>query len=272
MSLHGQALPEVAESDGHELLRFLAGSPHRTAVLERLARSPATPAETVTAVDCSRTSVHRHLTALTEHGWVEKANGRYRLTDTGTRVQRVLADCTTRLASLDRFGPLLRRLDGTAPPDAATLADATLTVADDEHPYAPVDRYVDRLTALADREPTTLKAVLVTRCSVLRRALEGVFDAGATVDLVVAEPVVDDALAARASETPALSLTTVPTRPDTALVVSDEWALLGAHDGQGRLVATADGEADRFVSWCHRQYQTLGRSVDATGVTAAGDD
>ena len=272
MSPYGHPLPEVAESAGHEILRFLTSSPHRTAVLERLADSPATPAETVAAVDCSRTSVHRHLTALAERGWVERADGRYRLTESGTRVQRVLADCTRRLESIDRFDPLLRQLDGTVPSDAATFADATLTVADDEHPYAPVDRYVDRLTTLANREPAALKAVLVTRCSVLRRALEGAFDAAATVDLVVAEPIVDDALVTRASETPALSLTTVPTRPDAALVVSDEWALLGAHDGQGRLVATADGDTDRFVSWCHRQYRTLGRTDGSVGATAAGDD
>lgn len=251
-----------------EDLQFLAASPHRPELVDRLATAPARPSALVADLECSRASVHRHLSALADRGWVEKADGDYHLTPAGRYVHRTYEESTTALSCIDRYEPLLCALPAFDPPlDPALLAGGTLTVADSVTPHAPVDRYVTWLRERAT-DADRLRCVVPVLSGVFGDAHREALAAGTRTELLLSEALLDRARAVTPGQVrrdlgrPELDVRTLAEPPGFGLTVADQRAFLGAYDDAGRLQAVFESASDGFGAWATDVYATLDERAD----------
>lgn len=125
-----------------DTLAFLSQSTNRAEVLQLLRDEKRLDRyEIEDQVETSRRTVIRTLDALAEHGYVEDADGQYRLTAFGSK----LVDSYQRFAEeaglAHELSPFLTQLpDGTFDCDLRYLEDAELITATEGSPYAVLDR------------------------------------------------------------------------------------------------------------------------------------
>ncbi len=129
-----------------EEIEFLALSPNRVEVLRLLAAEPRTRRELAAATDASQATIGRILQDFEERSWIERTNGEYVATPTGTLV----ADGFTDLLDIFEVESKLRDVVEYLPADALDfdlrhLADATITTPSQTRPNAPVQRVLDLL-------------------------------------------------------------------------------------------------------------------------------
>lgn len=250
--------------------RFLADSPDRLALLERLRDGPASPSALVDDLDPARRSIQRNLAAFESRGWVERCDGGYRLTAAGDAVARTHADYLDRLGRIDASAPLLTHLDPEHAPDADLLAGADLVTATDADPQAPIHAYTERLRGMeGDR---------VRVCSpVLSRAFHEAHTALA-LDGVRTELLLSTATARRARELNPVEFAAVLragplelfVRDDTVpfgLALGDRSLLLGAYD-DGHLRACLHGDDPALLAWAESAFEALcddARRIESPG-------
>jgi predicted transcriptional regulator len=240
--------------------RFLANSPDRLALLERLQAGAASPATLAEDLDCARRSVQRNLAAFAERDWVERSDGGYQLTTVGTLVSCTHADYLDRLASLDSYAPLLRHLDPEHAPELERLEDSELVVASEADPQAPIHAYAERLRGFEGGRLRTCSPVLSRPFHEAHASLALV---GTHTELLLST-----ATARRARElnpmefaavlrSGALDLYTRPEPIPFGLAVDGEALLLSAYDDEGHLQACLHGTAPELVEWAESQFETL---------------
>lgn len=239
--------------------RFLADSPDRLALLERLRGAPASPSALVDDLDPARRSIQRNLAAFENRGWVERCGDGYRLTATGDAAARTHADYLDRLRRIDECAPLLRHLDPEDAPNPELLADADLVVASDADPQAPIHAYTERLRELGgDR---------VRVCSpVLSRAFHEAH-AALAMDGVHTELLLSTTTARRAKELNPLEFSAVLRAGPLDLFVRDDPVpfglalgegslLLGVYD-DGHLRACLHSTDPELVGWAESAFEAL---------------
>lgn len=120
-------------------ISFLARSESRVRALERLLEAgPATQRELRTHLDASRSTIARTLSALERRGWIETADGAYRLTPVGTIVAEEFGDLVDALRATDELSTFLQWFPyAEFDIDLAALRDATITTSTSSDPYAP---------------------------------------------------------------------------------------------------------------------------------------
>ena len=240
-------------SDADDAARFLAGSPERRRLLERLADDPGSPAELADALSIARRSVQRNLAGFVDRGWAEKRDGAYRLTVTG----RLAADeHATYLDSLDRIGEFeafYRHLpDADHAPDPRLLADASLTVAGAADPQAPVHRYVETVRTF-DTDRVRMVSPVLSRLFHEAHA-ELAFD-GVHTDLVMAADTIARAREMNPTEFTAVTSVGVldlyrhPGPVDVGLTLGDDRLVACAYDDDGHLRASVESDDPAFVRW-----------------------
>jgi predicted transcriptional regulator len=260
------------DDPGYDAIEFLAGSPHRPAIIERLAAGPAAPATLADDLDCSRASVSRHLSGLCDRGWAEKRNGSYRLTRTGRHAWRAYETASESLRCLARYEPLLAALPPLEPPlEPSLLAGGRLAVAEPTTPHAPLDRYVDRLRGAVETE--RLRCVTPVISGVTWRANERLLDAGTRMEVLAPRRLLEDVDQARERRQPALTVRALPEPPEFGVAVTDGWAYLAGFDDDGQVVASVDADTPAFVDWATRLYErTRADSRPVTRAAATADD
>jgi predicted transcriptional regulator len=240
--------------------RFLADSPDRLALLQRLREGAGSPAVLADDIDCARRSVQRNLAAFAERDWVERGDSGYRLTTVGHFVTRTHADYRDRLGRLDEYAPLLSRLDHEHAPDPALLDDATLVVATEANPQAPIRAYGERLRGFAGDRVLTCSPVLSREFHEAHASL--------ALDGTRTELMLSRATARRARElnpmefaavlrTGLLNLFTREGPVPFGLAVDGEELLLGAYDDEGHLDACLHGTDPELVAWGETRFESL---------------
>jgi len=248
--------------------RFLADSPDRLHLLERLRESPGDPRDLADDLDQSRRSIQRNLGAFADRGWARKANGAYHLTTKGEVVARTHRDYVDALDTIDEHGPLYEHLPADAAPPPDLLADATVVAADPDHPQAPVSHYVSVVESV-DTDRFRMIAPVLSRIfhdTLAKRVLDGV-----AIDLVLD----DETVRAARERNPAefATVLSVPRfrlfrHPDTVsfgLTLADERVLLLAYD-DGQVVACADSRAEAFRSWAASVFARYRDGAEPTAV------
>lgn len=252
--------------------RFLADSPDRLALLERLRTGAASPATLAEDLDCARRSVQRNLAAFAERNWVERGDGGYRLTTVGDLVARAHVDYLDRLASLDRYAPLLYRLEPERAPDPKLLEDAELVVASESDPQAPIHAYAERLRGFEGGRLRTCSPVLSRP---FHEAHTSLALNGTHTELLLSESTARRARDLNPTEfravlgSGAVDLYTRPEPVPFGLAVDGETLLVGAYDGEGHLEACLHGTDPELVAWGEAQFETLREGADR--VRAASD-
>ena len=245
--------------------RFLADSPDRLALLERLREGASGPATLADELDCARRSVQRHLAAFEERGWVTSGSAGYRLTATGDAVAAAHADYLDRLDCVGRFAPLLANLDPAHAPAPELLAGADLVAAEAADPQAPIQAYVEHLRGFSGERlelcsPVLSRAFHEAHANLARR--------GVHTTLLLSEATAREAHDRNPMEFTAvlrLGVVDLFARPDPlpfGLAVDGEQVLLAAYDGDGHLQACVHGDDPDLVDWATSQFEALRQSAE----------
>ncbi len=113
-------------------------------VLEALLEGPMDRREIEARLDVSRATSHRFAQWLDGQGYVEKVDGRLRLTGQGEAVAEEVLRFEANVRAAERLAPLLASVcEDHQEFVIEPFTDATVTVAGPEDPYAPVRRFVD---------------------------------------------------------------------------------------------------------------------------------
>lgn len=264
------SLRDDAPAMADDTARFLAGSPDRLALLDRLRDGPASPSTLVDDLDPARRSIQRNLAAFEDRGWIERCGDGYRLTAAGDAAARTHADYLDRLGSIDAYAPLLTHLDPAHAPDPDLLA-GDLVTASESNPQAPIHAYTERLREMdGDR---------VRVCSpVLSRAFHEAHTALA-LDGVRTELLLSTATARRAKELNPLEFAAVLRAGPLDLFVRDDAVpfglalgerslLLGVYD-DGRLQACLHGQDPDLLAWAESAFESL--REDARRIESPGE-
>ncbi|AHG05328.1 hypothetical protein HALDL1_12115 [Halobacterium sp. DL1] len=132
---------ESAEERSQE---FLLEVVRRRPLLQALRSGPASPGDILDDVDVSRSTLHRALNSLTDHGLVEASGDEYRLTSVGTIVSRGAETFDTRTAtalSLDQFLNSVDRQAVSVPVEHFT--DAMVVRRKARQPHTTIHRIIE---------------------------------------------------------------------------------------------------------------------------------
>lgn len=250
----------------HEDAQFLANSPDRLAILTSLTESPQSPAELAAAHSFSRRSAQRNLAEFVDRGWAASTGGTYQLTVTGELVAEEHAEYIDTLARIDAFAPLFRHLpDRDHAPEPAWLADATMTVATEEDPQAPVHQYVTRVKNL-DTDRVRMLSPVLSR--LFHEAHASLALRGVHTDLVLPTAMVDRAREQNPIEFKAvvtldiLTLYRSPESFDVGLTLGDDRLLMAAYDDEKQLQALVESTNSAFHAWATELFEKYQGQAD----------
>ncbi len=112
-------------------------------VLEALLSKPLDRREIESRLDVSRATSHRYTQWLDERDFIEKADSRYRLTWRGEVIAEELLRFEANVRTAHRLTPLLDSICADHREFVVEpFVDATVTVAEPDDPYGPVERFI----------------------------------------------------------------------------------------------------------------------------------
>jgi hypothetical protein len=112
-------------------------------VLEALLENPLNRGEIEDRLDVSRATSHRFAQWLDEQGLVEKVEGRFQLTGRGEAIAEEILRFEANVRTAHRLAPLLDCVCGAHQEFVVEpFVDASVTVAEPDDPYRPVERFV----------------------------------------------------------------------------------------------------------------------------------
>lgn len=233
--------------------QFLANSPDRLALLTSLSQESASPGELASEHSFSRRSVQRNLAEFVDRGWVETSGGTYHLTVTGELIAEEHAEYVDALARITDFAPFFRYLpDYDHAPDPEWLTDATMTIATEDNPQAPVHQYVSRVRQF-DTERIKMLSPVLSR--LFHEAHATLASRGVHTELVMPARMIDRAREQNPIEFQALialdilSLYQFPNLFSIGLTLGDTRLLIGAYDDEKQLQALIESTDSQFHSW-----------------------
>lgn len=249
-------------------VRFLARADSRVHILERLhADGPATQRELRAAIDASRTTVSRSLSALVDEDWVTCEGATYRLTHAGRVVAEEFTGLLDTMARVDDVAPVLRWLPpGLETPAFQDAADLTVVTPTDADPYAPA-RAQTEILRTADRLRVLLPATDRDSTEVL---VEEVTERGLVVESVVTEDVEatleSESFAGLMRETLETGRSTIYVTADALpcyLGLADDGRVqVGVADDDGfprALVTTSDDDVREWAESLYDRYRSGAR-------------
>ncbi|MFC6723784.1 helix-turn-helix transcriptional regulator [Halobium palmae] len=239
-------------------IAYLVGSDNRIEILRALRERSFGPSELASACSCARETAHRNLSGFVERGWVERDDGRYRLTPGGEMVVEQYDRLESTVAGADRLSRLLSHAPasfGEIP--VRTLSTVRLETATRENPHAPVDRF---RSVLGTEEVTRFRGITPMVSPVFNEAASAVLASDTDAELVIDESVLEvseaqypDALS-EAFDLDGFTLLLASGSLDYGLMLVDGRALVSVHDDAGAVVASVDGDEDEFVDWVSKLY------------------
>lgn len=247
--------------------RFLADSPDRLALLERVGEGAGGPRDFAEDLDQSRRSVQRNLAAFAERGWVGKRDGDYHLTTKGEVVAREHREYVAALDAVDANDQLYRYLPRGNAPDPSRLADATVVDAEPDHPQAPVSHYVSAVESAETDRIRMLSPVLsrIFHDAHAKRVVEGVrTDLVLDADRVAAAREKNPGEFATVVAVPTFTLYRHPDPIEFGLTVTDDRALVLAYDG-GQVRACVDATGPAVVDWAREQFERFRQRSERLG-------
>ena len=112
-------------------------------VLEALLKEPLDRREIEERLDVSRATSHRYTQWLDERGLIEKSDGRFRLTWRGAVIAEEVLRFEANVRTAYRMTPLLDAVcDDHRDFILEPFVDATITVAEPDDPYRPIERFI----------------------------------------------------------------------------------------------------------------------------------
>lgn len=240
-------------------MRCLAVAVQRADALAAFRDGPLRRAEVESELDVSRTTAHRIVTALTDHGFAERVDGACALTPFGEFAAAEVARVRRRFAAADVLRPFLDDI-ASAPVDfeASWFADADVVESLPGDPYAPLERFISLVKAtdsLRGFDTTSIAPVFVDD---IRAEVVGGMRTSIVYQPSVVAQIADsygDELA-DAFASGYLELFTHDALP-FGLALFDDRVGLGAYDDRtGMLSVFVDTDDPDAYAWGERLYET----------------
>jgi predicted transcriptional regulator len=256
-----QHLGDRLEAAGDRIATDLLGDVVRHGpVLEALRGEPMDRREIEAALDVSRATSHRFTQWLDEQGYVEKVDGRFRLTGRGQTVADEVMRFEANIRTADRLAPLLDVVcEDHQEFVVEPFVDARVTAAEPDDPYRPVERFI----ALV-RESSTFRGFNTTHMAplVLGEFHQQVFEETET-EIIYLPAIVEKLMetypeqAGEAIEREHLALRTRDELP-YGLAIFDERVGIGGYDERtGHMEVFVDTESPIAREWAERVYASV---------------
>lgn len=241
-----------------EEIAFLLGSETRLRVFDALADGPKRQAAVARECGVGRSTVHRCVEGLRDHGWVREVEAGYVLTATGERVLSAYRSFACSVERACAYEPLFRCLEetGVSIPDTA-LADAELVTATEHDPHAPI---VAGARVLRETDADHVRAACSGVSPITNDAGEARLDTGGTIEMVVDERTL---LASRESYFENYQLALASDRVDLrvtgeplafgVLLVGDRTVVTGYENG--RATVCVHGTNEKLCACAERLYR-----------------
>lgn len=157
-------------------IAYLARSEHRVPTLVALSARPRSRSELWEMAGVSASTIRRTLTEFEERGWIRKGDYKYEATQTGAFVGSAMVDLIDRVETEQQLRDVWEWL-----PDEETgftlemCTDATVTLAEADDPYRPVNRFTDLLENTDELRFVGLDVAMFEPCKdeLCRRIIDG---------------------------------------------------------------------------------------------------
>lgn len=247
--------------DPSEHIAFLTSSQNRITILQQLADSPGRQSELVRRCDISKATVHRAIDDMENRGWVTEKDGEYQLTALGTALITHYDEFEESFASVLRKRAFFEHFDTDVeiPTDVVTDFELTTPVSGDPHATMEVFRNEAR-----SGDIDWFAGILPIMSPGYIEIAENMFDAGAQMELIVAQGAVDamqsnygDDLE-RALGADNFSLYIYPGQLQMALATFDhDRAMIASVDENDQLHAGLDGGSDTVLDWTTKMFESI---------------
>ncbi len=242
--------PSVDADDGLPLAAL-----KRADALATLRDGSMTRRELMDTLDVSRTTIHRLVRALEAADLVDQQGNDFVLTVFGHTVAEEVSTYRRRISAASRMQPFLETVDAF-PGEIELFAEATVTVTEPTNPYAPVERFINLVTAsgtLRGFDTTAIAPIIVPD---IREAILS----GMETDMIYLPPVVESIVEeypddiAEVADSGRLTLSTHSNLP-FGLAIFDDRIGLGGYDAEtGMLRTFVDTDDDRARTWALDLY------------------
>lgn len=255
----------LAESDGRLETDLLIDVIRHGPVLEALLEKPLDRGEIEERLDVSRATSHRFTQWLDEQGLVEKVEGRYRLTGKGEMLAEEVLRFEANVRTAHRMAPILDYVcEDHQEFVVEPFIDATVTVAEPEDPYRPVERFI----ALVN-ESDTFRGFNTTHMAplVLGEFHQQVFD-GADTEIIYLPHIVEklfETYPEQATHALDRGHVTFRTRSDLpyGLAIFDDRVGIGGYDEEtGLMPVFVDTDSPIARQWAERVYESVRADSD----------
>ncbi|WP_137290310.1 helix-turn-helix transcriptional regulator [Natronorubrum halophilum] len=229
-------------------------------VLEALREKPLDRREIEERLDVSRATSHRLTKWLDEQGFVEKVDSRFQLTGHGEAVTDEVLRFEANVSAVHRMGPLL---DMICPHHAEfaiePMVDATVTVAEPEDPYRPIEQFISLVS-----ESTMFRGFNTTHMAplIIGEFYQQLFD-DTESEVIHPSHIVEklvDTYPVRAKEAIDRGQLTLRTREKLpyGLAIFDERVGIGGYDTEtGLMQAFVDTDSPLAREWAERVYASI---------------
>ena len=263
-------MPDESSLSGvFEAIDFLTRSQNRARILELLDdRECCRRRDCEEHLGISRTTVQRNLDALVEQGWVRENNDGYELNASGQRLYETFSEFADSVETIERLQPFLRWL----PPDEfdldiSHLADAEMTVASSNNPYAPVNRHVD---ALQSADEFRICTSVIGR-DAMEQSWRRVVDDGGEGEVVVTasalSSIQQDSTYSELFENirgaSALSVSVYDGEIPFYLGLIDDIVQIGVENAEQIPRALVESESQSVREWAERQYSQFRQQAES---------
>lgn len=238
---------------------YLVGSDNRVEILRALRERPFGPSELASACSCARETAHRTLSGFVERGWVERDDGRYRLTPGGEMVLKQYNRLESTVAGADRLSRLLCHAPASFRElPVRLLPTLRLETATRENPHAPIERF---RSVLGEDRIVWFRGITPIVSPLINEAVGAVLDHDTDAELLIDESVLRvseseyaDALGA-AFSLDGFTLLLAADTLDYGLTLLDDHAIVSVYDDTGAVVASVDGANGKFIEWVSDLYE-----------------
>jgi predicted transcriptional regulator len=258
-----------------EDIAFLVGSECRVETLRALDDDPLRPSSLAGHVSCARETAQRNLAGFVDRNWVEKRDGKYRLTAAGRMVLDRYRELERTVDSAERLSVFLANVgDVGERVDPDLLANQTVTTSTPENPHAPIERWLGMVDGVVD----SYVGITPIVSRVFNEAAERAIGPETEMELIIDQSVLEasrerfpDALEL-AFELDQFTLWVSSADLEFGLAICDGHVWVAAYDEFGNVVASVDGGDDAFVAWAREtydEYRERARRAETEGVESA---
>lgn len=256
-----------------EDIAFLVGSDCRVAILRALDEDSVGPSTLAKRASCARETAQRNLAGFVERDWVEREEGTYRLTAAGRMVLQRYNQLERTVENAEQLSIFFANCEGIVDQvDPDLLAEQTITTSTAETPHAPIERWLQFVEGTVD----TYYGMTPIVSQVFNQAAEDAISSETEMELVIDESVLKtsrekfpDALDL-ALDLDQFTLWLAPEEVEFGMAIIDGRVWLAAYDGLGNVVASIDGDDERFVDWaldCYDDYRKQSTVVDRDSIS-----